>query len=119
MPVPSVSARYVAVTLLVEALGTAKTRFVVCPVEGKVKQIFSTLDVVVDGDNLLTAKIAGTAITGGTMTHLASGSAAGEVKQCQPTAANTVLKGQTLSIDTDGGGTTGQAHVTFLIEQSF
>jgi hypothetical protein len=119
MPVPSVSQRYISVEVLVEALGTAKTRYVVSPVEGKVKQIFSVLDVVVDGDNLLTAKIGGTAITGGTMTHASSGSAAGEVKSCVPTAANTVLKGQSLSIDTDGGGTTGQARVTFLIEQTF
>lgn len=119
MPVPSVSSRYVALTVLVEALGTAKTRYVVCPVAGEVVQIFSVLDVTVDGDNLLTAKIDGTAITGGTMTHASSGSAAGEVKQCTPTAANSVLKGQALSIDTDGGGTTGQARVTFLIEQTF
>ncbi len=118
MAVPATSQRYIALTVLVEALGTAKTRYVVCPCDGKVKQIFSALDVVVDGDNLLTAKIAGTAITGGTMTHAASGTAVGEVRQCTPTAANTVLKGQTLSIDTDGGGAAGQCHVTFLIEQS-
>lgn len=119
MAVPAVSQRYIAVTVLVEALGTAKTRFVVSPVEGTVKQIFSVLDTAVDGDNLLTAAIAGTAITGGTMTHAASGSAAGEVKSCIPTAANSVRKGQALSIATDGGGAAGQAHVTFLIEQTF
>ena len=119
MGVASVSQRYISVTVLVEALGTAKTRYVVSPVEGKVKQISSVLDAVVDGDNLLTAKIGGVAITGGTMTHTLSGTAAGEVRQCTPTAANTVAKGQTLSIDTDGGGTVGQARVTFLIEQTF
>lgn len=119
MGVPAISSRNVSLTVLVEALGAAKTRFVVSPVDGEVTQIFSVLDTAVDGDNLLTAKIAGTAITGGTMTHAASGSAAGEVKQCTPTAANTVLRGQALSIDTDGGGTVGQARVTFVIAQSF
>lgn len=114
----SKSARYVAVTVLVEALGTAKTRYVVCPVEGKVVQVFSALDVAVDGDNVLTFAIAGTAITGGTVTHASSGSAAGEVKSCVPTAANTVLKGQALSAATDGGGNAGQARVTFLIDQT-
>ena len=119
MSVPAVSQRYVSVTLLMDAIGTPKTRYVVCPCDGKVMQIFSVLDATVDGDNVLTAKIAGTAITGGTITHLASGSAAGEVKACTPTAANTVLKGQALSIDTDGGGTTGQSRVTFSIMQTF
>jgi hypothetical protein len=119
MPVPSVSQRYISVTLLLEALGTGKDRFVVSPVEGKVKQIFSVLDTAVDGDNVLTFAIGGTAITGGTVTHAASGSAAGEVKSCVPSAANTVLKGQALKATTDGGGAAGQARITFLIEQTF
>lgn len=117
MGIPNSNNKYISVNVLVEALGTAKTRYVVCPVKGTVRQIFSVLDVAVDGDNVLTAKIEGTAITGGTMTHPSSGSAAGEVKQCTPTAANSVRKGQALSVDTDGGGSAGQCQVTFLIEQ--
>lgn len=113
----AVNDRYLALTVLVEAMGTAKTRYVACPVDGKVKLILSALDVAVDGDNILTAKIAGTAITGGSVTHAASGSAAGEIKSAVPTAANSVKRGQALSIDTDGGGTAGQCRVTFLIEQ--
>jgi hypothetical protein len=118
MGIPSSNVKYVAVDVLVEALGTAKTRYVVCPVEGTVREIFSVLDVAVDGDNVLTFGIGGTAITGGTVTHPSSGSAAAEIKTAVPTAANTVLKGQYLSAATDGGGSVGQARVTFLIEQA-
>ena len=117
MASPVSNDRYISCQVLVEALGTAKTRFVAAPASGRVVHILSTLDTTVDGDNILTAAIAGTAITGGTITHLASGSAAGEVKAAVPTAANTVRRGQALSIATDGGGGTGQAQVTFVIEQ--
>ena len=117
MASPVSNNRYISVQVLVEALGTAKTRYVACPVNGTVKHILSTLDVAVDGDNVLTFAISGTAITGGTVTHASSGSAAGEVKAAVPTAANTVKRGQTLSAATDGGGNAGQAQVTFLIEQ--
>lgn len=118
MGIPASNVKYVSCDVLVEALGTAKTRYVVCPVEGTIRQIFSVLDVAVDGDNVLTFGINGTAITGGTVTHAASGSAAGEVKQCQPSAANYVYKGQYLSAATDGGGAAGQCRVTFLVEQA-
>lgn len=118
MGVPAVNDRYLAVSVLVEALGTAKTRYVGCPVSGTVREILIAVDVAVDGDNILTSKIAGTAITGGAKT-LTTSHVAGTVLAVQPTAANSVRKGQSLSIDTDGGGATGQCVVTFLIEQDF
>lgn len=117
MASPVSNDRYISVEVLVEALGTAKTRYVACPVNGVVKHILSVLDVAVDGDNVITCGIAGTAITGGSVTHPSSGSAAGEVKAAVPTAANTVKRGQYLSAATDGGGNAGQCRVTFLIEQ--
>jgi hypothetical protein len=116
--VPMSNNRYLALTVLVEALGTAKTRQTACPVNGTVVWIGSVLDVAVDGDNVITAAINGTAITGASVTHPSSGSAAGEVKQCKPTAANSVKRGDALQALTDGGGTAGQSRVTFLIEQA-
>lgn len=109
--------RYISVTTLLEAIGTAKDRYAACPVNGKVVRIQSALDVVVDADNVLTFGIGATAITGGTVTHALSGTAAGEVRSCNPTAANTVKAGQALRATSDGGGTVGQCRVTFLIEQ--
>lgn len=116
MSSPTRNVNYVAVDVLCEAMGTAKTRYVVSPCEGKVVYIASVLDVAVDGDNVLTFAIGGTAITGGTVTHAASGSAAGEVKAAIPSAVNSVKRGQALSVATDGGGAAGQCRVTFLID---
>lgn len=115
--IPVSNDRYLSLEVLVEALGTAKTRYVACPVQGKLKAILSTLDVAVDGDNVLTVAINAVAVTGGTVTHLASGSAAGELKYAVPTAANSVKRGSVISVATDGGGAAGQARVTLLIEQ--
>lgn len=114
---PTRDMNYLAVTTLVEAMGTAKTRYVVAPCDGKVVYIASVLDVTVDGDNVLTFAISGTAMTGGTVTHASSGSAAGEVRACVPTGANVVKRGQNISVATDGGGATGQCRVTFVIDQ--
>ena len=69
MSTPSSNDRNVALTVLVEALGTAKTRYVSSPCNGKIKFISSVLDVAVDGDNVIAASIAGTAVTGGSVTH--------------------------------------------------
>ncbi len=117
MSLPVSNVKYIAVNVLVEALGTAKTRYAVAPCDGTIVYIASGLDVTVDGNNILTFGANGTLMTGGTVTHPSSGSAAGEVKACIPTALNTVKRGQTLSAITDGGGSTGQCNVTFLIEQ--
>lgn len=121
MPTPQVPAsndRYIAVTVLLEAIGAAKSRFCVCPVRGNVVWIGSALDVVVDGDNILTFKINGVLITGSTMTHDVATTAAGQVKQSKPTALTAVNRGDALEALTDGGGTVGQCRVTYLIEQS-
>lgn len=115
-PVPT-NDRYLALSVLVEALGTAKDRYVACPVNGTVVLVESVLDVAVDGDNVITCSIMGTAITGGAVTHAASGSAAGEVKTARPSAANTIKRGQYIKVATDGGGSAGQARVTLLILQ--
>jgi hypothetical protein len=117
MGIPVSNDRYLALTVLVEALGTAKDRYVACPVNGKLKAILSILDVTVDGDNVISVAIDGTAVTGGSVTHASSGSAAGEMKYAEPSAANTCKRGSKIKVSTDGGGSTGQSRVTLLIEQ--
>lgn len=118
MSTPDSNDRYISVTVLVEALGTAKSRFVASPVKGVIRQIFGILDVTVDGDNVITSKIDTVAVTGGGFTFPSSGSAAGEMHVATPTALNLVNKGSAIELITDGGGTTGQARFTILIEQT-
>lgn len=117
MGIPTSNDRYVSMNVLLEAVGTAKTRGMYCPVNGSIVHIGCVTDVAVDGDNVVTGKINAVAITGGAFTVLASGSAAGVKNQATPTAANSVKRGDWISFDTDGGGATGQLNITVLIEQ--
>lgn len=112
---PVTNRNYCLVSVLVEALGTAKTRNVRCPVRGYVRRIEIVADVVTDDNNVITCSIQGTAITGGAGT-LTTAHTAGLGLSLVPTAANQVLPGQSLQAATDGGGTVGQCVVTFLIE---
>jgi hypothetical protein len=116
MSTPNSNLAYVSVNVLVEALGTAKSRYVASPVSGTVRKVLFAVDTAVDGDNICTPKIAGTAITGGAKT-LTTAHTAGKVQVTTPTAANSVKRGDALEVATDGGGGAGQVNVTFLIEQ--
>lgn len=117
MSIPAANDRYIALELTLDAIGAAKTYYVASPVNGTIRQIFGALDVIVDGDNVITSGISGVAITGGGFTFALSGTVAGQVKVATPTALNVVKKGDGISITTDGGGTVGQARFTILIEQ--
>ena len=118
MGIPSKNSSYIAVgPVPLIALGTAKTGYFTAPCSGIVREIQYVVDVAVDDDNALTPAIGGTAITGGATT-LTTSETAGKVVIKQPTAANTVVKGQQMSLATDGGGTVGEVKATFLIEQT-
>lgn len=116
MTAPATNDRYISVTVLVEALGTAKTRYVASPVSGLIKRIQYAMDVAVDGDNVCTPAIDGTAITGGAKT-LTTAHVAGTCVYAEPTAANRVKVNSSISVATDGGGSAGQCRVTITIEQ--
>lgn len=117
MPHPVSNVKHVCLDLLLEALGTAKTRYIACPVSGTVREIYVVADVATDDNNAVTTAIGGTAITGGAFALTTGNTVAGTVVRATPTALNTVRKGQSLSATTDGGGAAGQVRVTFLIEQ--
>ena len=83
---------------------------------GEIVEITTALGGAISGaDAGLTAKIGGTAVTGGTITIANSGSAAGDVDSCAPTAANVVSNGDTIEIETDGAST-GAVEVTGVIK---
>lgn len=100
-------------------ISTASQIYIPIPDGGKVVKIMSVIDNAISvADATLTAKIGGTAVTGGTITVAYSGSAAGDVDTCSPTAANTVTEGGSLEIETDGGSTTAcRAGITVIIRR--
>lgn len=116
---PSTSSRYVSVSVLVEALGTAKSRFIASPVAGRIRRIQYAMDTAVDGDNIMTCEIDGVAVTGGNKT-LTTAHVAGTCLLVEPTGANDtdrVKLNSAIECITDGGGSAGQVRVTLTIEQ--
>lgn len=100
-------------------LSTAGNCLMVVPDGGKIIKIMSVIEnAITVADATLTAKINGTAVTGGTITVTQSGSAAWDQDSCAPTAANTVQEGDVIEIETDGGSTTAcKTAVTVVIRR--
>lgn len=87
-------------------VSTAGQVYITAPDNGQIIKIFSVLGGAISGaDAGLTAKINGTAVTGGTITIANSSSAAGDVDACEPTGANDVIEGDAIEIETDGAST--------------
>jgi hypothetical protein len=81
--------------------------WIVSPCDGYIKEIWSTISAAITGaDCTITATIGSTAVTGGVITVTQSGSAAGDVDVCYPTAANYVTKGQVIQLDSGGESST-------------
>lgn len=96
------------------------TYYLVCPHAGTIVGIWSVIDGVVGtADITITAKIGATAITNGVITITQSGSAAGDVDSCAPTALNTVTAGQAINLTVAGGGAGGspRVHVGVVIKR--
>lgn len=87
-------------------VSTAGQIYIPVPDGGKIIKAFSVIDgAIATANATLTMKIGGTAVTGGTITITQSGSAAGDVDTCEPTAANTVVEGDAIEVETDGAST--------------
>lgn len=113
----NLGANLVALQIPVATLvGTGVYR-VVSPVAGTITSIKSVIDgVLTTGDATLTGKIGATAITDGAITITQSGSAAGDVDTCSPSANRTVAAGNVISVTVGGTNATASgAMVTVLI----
>lgn len=87
-------------------VSTAGQIYIPVPDGGRIIKAFSVIDgAIATANAVLTLKIGGTAVTGGTITITQSGSAAGDVDTCEPTAANTVLEGGSIEVETNGAST--------------
>jgi hypothetical protein len=100
-------------------INTADQIYLVAPWACTVEKIY----VVVNADNatadtVITAKIGGAAVTGGSGTILST-ALAGSVLTITPTALNTLIEGGALEIETDGGGSgTVSAHITVVFKRT-
>lgn len=121
--IPTSNSKFITVTVELAALGTAKTRGVCSPVTGHIVHMGIGVHTAVDANNVVKGTINGTDITGLSAT-LTTSETAGKTKQAYPSApADTaaggyVKRGDYLAAVTDGGGSVGDAMVTFTIEQA-
>ncbi len=101
-------------------ISAAASSWAIAPVAGTITKIWTVIDgAITVGDAAITFELGGTAITGGAITIAYSGSAAGTIDSCVPTALNTVTQGQAIEIITDGGSTdAAKAVVMFEVTPS-
>jgi len=82
--------------------------YAVCPHAGSISKIWTVIDsAVLTADVTVTAAIAAVAVTTGAITITQSGSAAGDIDSCVPSAANVVTAGQAVNFTVSGGGAAG------------
>jgi hypothetical protein len=97
-------------------ISTASSCYVVAPAGGTISKIYSVINGAITGANsIVTSNINGVAITNGSITVAFSGSAAGHIDSATPTALNTVVAGDLITLTTDGGST-NTVKTVFTIE---
>ena len=107
-------------TLDIPDITTVTDYYVVAPFTGTITKIYSVIDgVIASANKVLTASINGTDVTNGAITIAYSGSAAGDVDSCTPTALNTVTAGQAIKIAATGATTNSvRVHVVIQIQRT-
>lgn len=106
-----------ALTVKIDDISTAKTEYVAAPYGGTIDAIYTTISgALATADPTITTKINTSPVTNGAITITQSGSAAGDIDSATPTAANTVVAGDLVTVETDGASTnTIECYVTLII----
>jgi hypothetical protein len=87
---------------LIDIGGGARQQYRVAPDSGRIIAAFAIIDGAIGtGDEDLTIKINGTAVTGGIITMPYDSSAAWDKAECRPTALNDVVAGDTVEVEGD------------------
>ena len=105
-----------ALTLDITSMDTVTDYYLVIPYAGTINKIYSVIDAAIaTADKVLTSSIAGVPITNGALTVTFTGSAAGNIDSCTPSAANVVTAGQAVKIAASGGSTGAtRAHLVLV-----
>ena len=104
------------VTAELDDISTASSTYIPINVACTVTRVESIIHgALATGDVTLTVKPNGVAATNGTITVTQSGSAAGDVDTCSPTAGNALAVGEYIELETNGASTNA-VRVTFMLE---
>lgn len=115
-----VKEKYAYISLYFEDVANKSDVYLPMNFAGTVKNVKCVIDGAIGGaDTILTCKVGNTAMTNGTITIAFSGSAAGDIDSCTPTALNTFTSAQYLRVTSDVAGTgTVNANLLFTIERA-
>ncbi len=110
------------VPLVVELsdISTPTSHWVVNPILGDIYKVYTVIEgAITVADAGITLEIATVPVTGGAITIAYTGSAAGDVDSCTPSALNTVAAGQAIEIVLDGNSSTAcRCTMTILMDVS-
>ena len=99
---------------IIPNVSSASSTFVVVPDGGSIIKIITHNAVVTTGTAAISFEIAGVAITGSAISHVASGSA-NRVLTVAPTALNRVEEDGTVELITNGGSSNASAMAVTLV----
>lgn len=101
-------------------ISTAGSVYIVAPTDGKIEKCWSVISGAIGtAPAVVTVKINGTAVTGGTITITHTSSAAGDVDSCVMSGANHFNAGDYIEFTTSGASTnTIIANYTALLKLS-
>jgi len=94
------------ITINITSVGTAESVFIPIPEKCSVYKLWAAIEATINVDLIVSLEIATVAVTGGSVTIAASGSAAGDVGSSLCTAANEIAAGGTLEVLFNGGPAT-------------
>lgn len=99
-------------------ISAAGTAYVASSKYGKIKAAYAVIDgAIITGNATLQMTINGTNVTNGLITIIQSGSAAGQVFSCTPSALNTVAEGDVIGFVQGGSSAnTVKAYITVIIQ---
>jgi hypothetical protein len=110
---------YVLVTEVPDISTQNSAGYIVVPVDGYVVKAYSVIaGAITGGDAEVTLSDGTTNFTNGVITIANSGSAAGDVDSCTPTANNEVSAGDIIKAISDGGSTNAVlARITLVVKK--
>ena len=105
------------ITSAIPDVSTASSTFVCVPDGGKIVKIITHNKATTTGTAAISFEIGGVAVTGGAISHTASGSA-GRVATAEPTALNRVEEDGAIECITNGGSSNAsKMEITFVIRR--
>jgi len=105
------------ITSAIPNVSSASSTFVCVPDGGRIIKIITHNKAATTATAAISFEIGGVAVTGGAISHVASGSA-GKVATAEPTGANRVEENGTIECITDGGSTnSSKMEITFVIRR--